>query len=271
MKQYLPIILFLALIFSCSKKDAVEKDSELKQDKAITFDQAMRMIQNLKNSLQPPVTLSATPNKKTTTINFQSFYGYNSCGTPEKTANGVTLKATQGTSGVSVNTLNPQDYYSLYLSARHNYSDASPGSFGSGMVIQYPFKQGSIYTIKTFLTGTDAVYIGDSPTRRYPTLQARLTNNPTIQSICADSAPINLTGSSEPTQIFPAIEKGTTKPVTLTFTADKCYDYLWLSAIPNTTGKSLSTAELMSNLVIEEQNQFVVAGPESLTVNQTAT
>lgn len=271
MKRCLPIILVFTFVFSCSKKDSFEKDRDSKQDRSITFDQAMSMIKSGTNAATSNVALSTTPNTKSTTINFQSFQGYDACTTSEKTVNGITFKSTQGFSKLNVNNLNPQTYYYLSLSTLHAYSESLPGSYGSGMAIKYPFKQGSIYKIKTTLGGTDYEWGQTKDIRRFPTLQARLTNNPTIMSICANSGPINLTGSSEPTQIFPAIAKGSTKAVELLFTADKCYDYLWLSALPNTSGKSNSTAELWNNIVIEEQNQFAVVGPESLTVNQVAT
>ncbi|MEH6304491.1 hypothetical protein RYH73_02490 [Olivibacter sp. CPCC 100613] len=271
MKQYLPIILSLALIFSCSKKDAVEKGNELTQDKTITFDQAMSMIKSGANTEALNVALSAMPNMKTTTIDFQSLQGYDACATSEKTVNDIIFKSTQGFSKLRVNNYNTKTLYILSLSTSHAYSESAPGSYGSGMSIKYPFKQGSIYKIKTTFGGTDYEWGQTKDIRRYPTLQARLTNNPTTTSICANSAPINLTGSSEPTQVFPAIAKDAAKAVELLFTADKCYDYLWLSALPNTSGKSNSTAELWNNIVIEEQNQFAVAGPDNLDVNEQQT
>ncbi|MCL4640927.1 MULTISPECIES: hypothetical protein [Olivibacter] len=262
MKRCLPIILVFTFVFSCSKKDSFEKDRDSKQDRSITFDQAMSMIKSGTNAATSSVILAVTPNKKSTNINFSDFTGYSSCSMPEKTVNGITFKAFQGSSFAGD---------ALSLGAAHAYSDALPGSYGSGMGIRYPFKQGSVYTIKTYLTGGDDIFYGNMTTRRYPTLQARLTNNPVMSTLCTSVASINITGTSEPTQIFPAIEKDAIKAVSIQLTADKCYDYLWLNVIPNTSGRSLSTAKLNGNMVIEEQNQFAVVGPESLTVNQVAT
>lgn len=267
MKQYLPIMLCLAMIFSCSKKDDVEKDSELKKDKAITFDQAMSRIKGGANAVASGINLAATPNIKSTTIDFSHFAGFSGCEMPEKTSSGITFKATQGYTSVLLS----GSYYVLTLSSMHAYSEERPASYGSGMVIKYPFKQGSIYKIRTNISGTDYVFASSSPDRRYPTLQARLTNSPTITSICRDSAPIVLTGSNEPSQVFPAIPKDATKLVELQFIADKCYEYLWLSVIPNTSGKSFARAELYNNIIIEEQNQFAIAGPNDLGLNEQAT
>ncbi|WP_448636101.1 hypothetical protein [Pedobacter panaciterrae] len=259
MKKYLKLsLLLLVVVLSCSK-EIKESDSPAKinnQKQAITFGEAVNMLRSLaSSSLQSRLQTLATV---TTGINLA---GQSYCVQNTNTS----------TPGIVFST-NGQSYHqatSIYLETKNVVNDIQ----GSGIAVNFPFKQGKNYTITLELSNVADEWDHEVASKsRWPSLQVQLTNTvlASINNCSVVTPPFILSGPDPIQTVLPTSETNVTTTKTLSFTPTQCYNYIRLSAIPNMTGKSKGVV-IISKLFITEISGIQIDGPSSLSLNQQGT
>lgn len=258
-------LLTLLTLFSC-RKENLDRNQLDQEVKSITLDQAVSMMESstieMKSSSATTLNTPVNANKY---FWFISAANYHSCTNPNVPAWDNALKARHG-----------ESYHLQHGSPlRHaialtTMNNSAGRTGGSSISIANSFKKGSSYTVLLEIQAQDLLNANTGRPQKFPTLQLRLTNNPTDGQLCIDGLDgTDISGSSEPTQVIVSTS-GTSRFVSVTFAADKCYDYLWINAKPNTDGTNIGRVILNNYIQINQNHHVTITGPNTLSPNQQA-
>ena len=257
MNKYIKLSLLL-LLFSCTK-EIKESDSPSKvnnQKQAITFGEAVNMVKS-------SMAANLTPQLQTLETKVTDIAMTSSSGCVQRTNTNIgILFATNGKAAwISER--------SLYLETRYNGSV----SYGSGVAVKFPFKHGKNYSITVNVQNYAQLYDDEvASQKRRPILQMQLTNTVlAATSACDVEVPAIILSGPDPVQTVPPADTNEGSVTrTISYTPTQCYNYLRLSAIPNTTGKSKGFATV-SSIKITEVSGIELNGPNMLAVNEQGT
>lgn len=260
MNKYLSIVLLGLCLASCHK-DAPLKNNKLEekfQKSSISMNEAVSRIRSSNSALSTLGLQSILT--KSTPIDFNSIA--NGCIPATEVAGGLVFR-TYGNAKIYEIGDNRGKMVSMETK---NYGGVVSGS---GFAVKFPFKYGSTYAIKILVSHEAHEVNGDRvhSVKRRPSLQSQLANGVEIgQNGCGDMAPVNLLTYPGSVQDVPA----NNNTQTVSFTPDKCYDFIRFSALPNLTGNSYGEVRI-EKMEIVETNAIGIIGPEILNTNQEMT